>query len=181
MLSISLSTAFRGLYRLCQCNCGTLIKLVGTDYQIRRFVNGHGIKGERNGWWKGGRPISHDYILILKPDHPFCNSMGYVLEHRLVMEQFIGRYLTKYEEIHHINKNTKDNRIQNLKLISKGEHTTIHNLKDMYNRRCSICGSDKTRMRKTTIGLRPNWCGNEINGWKCTTCHDRIRNKLRKR
>lgn len=67
------------------------------------------------------------YIRILKPDHPFHDNRGYVKEHRLVMEGYLGRYLRKDELIHHINENSSDNRIINLQIMSKPEHMRHHN------------------------------------------------------
>ena len=39
-----------------------------------------------------------------------------ILEHRLVMEQIIGRPLSKSERVHHKNGNRQDNRPENLEL-----------------------------------------------------------------
>lgn len=67
------------------------------------------------------------YILIYAPCNPFSRN-GYVLEHRLIVEQKINRLLTPNETIHHINGKKDDNRIDNLFLFkSQKDHKSFEN------------------------------------------------------
>lgn len=60
------------------------------------------------------------------PGHPKANSRGYVLLARYIMEQHVGRYLTEYEQVHHINGVKTDDRLENLMIVTRGEHSSIH-------------------------------------------------------
>lgn len=92
--------------------------------------SGPGRSGNRKGsesWaWKGGRTVTEGgYIAIwAPPDHQFAsmrNRTGYILEHRLVVAQRLGRPLISRETVHHINGDRQDNRDENLQL-RQGRH-----------------------------------------------------------
>lgn len=106
-------------------------------------------KGKRtrsdNPMWKGGIcKTVNGYIKILIPEHPYA-SFGYVVEHRLVMEKNIGRYLLPNEIVHHINHIKDDNRIENLQLMEKLDHDLFH-IKEKW-KTCKGYTYDKSRKK----------------------------------
>lgn len=70
--------------------------------------------------------IGKNRIGVYVPTHPKANNRGYVLRYRYIVEQYLNRYLTEQEEIHHINGNKCDDRLDNLQIISCSEHTKLH-------------------------------------------------------
>lgn len=133
--------------------------------------------GSDNPNWKGGKIIDRNYIYIWKPNHLFATKKGYVREHRLVMEAHIGRYLTKDEDIHHINGNKKDNRIENLELFeSHSDHIKNGHGKKDKDYICKLCGSNTTYKDKRGYQF---WSKYE-DGHICSRCNYKLFMPIRK-
>ena len=63
------------------------------------------------------------YRQVYRPDHPNAPKSGWVMEHRLVMEEKLGRLLDRIEVVHHEDRNGLNNDPANLVLeASKGAH-----------------------------------------------------------
>lgn len=54
-----------------------------------------------------------DYLYALVPDHPNATKNGYVLMHRVIMENHLGRLLGKDEVVHH-----KDHKVFGLLVLT---------------------------------------------------------------
>jgi len=48
-----------------------------------------------------------------------------IREHRHVMQVHLGRTLEPFEQVHHINGDGTDNRIENLMLLTNSEHQKL--------------------------------------------------------
>ena len=66
--------------------------------------------------WRGGETKKYGYPLIWKPDHPRSMRGKYVFKHLVVMEETIGRYISRDEPIHHIDLDRENASIDNLYL-----------------------------------------------------------------
>lgn len=86
------------------------------------------MSGNGNPRWKGGkRKDKTGYLIVYSPNHPYARRR-FVREHRLVMENYLGRILLPTEIVHHIDGDKANNHIDNLLLFkSNKEHVRYHN------------------------------------------------------
>ena len=73
--------------------------------------------------------ISGGYRKVYAPSHKHSipDKQGYILEHRMVVENYIKRGLINPETVHHIDFNKLNNDIDNLMLFSSGKaHSAFH-------------------------------------------------------
>ncbi len=133
-------------------------------------------KGSEHWNWKGGRQDnSNPYIRIYKPDHHYADSDGYVAEHRLVVEEHFNYILLPWASIHHINKNKKDNRIENLMVFPSDSKHKSYELLENLDYSCFLCHSKETttQLKKSGV-LTFRWYNYEM--WViCSKCHDKER------
>ena len=115
----------RGVYPRTEWHISRIKNKFEKGHQGLREKNGmFGIHnfGNKNPNWKGGKYKKDGYIFILKPKHPFCNSIGYIREHRFVVEQQINRHLEPKEIVHHLGKRDDNRPCMLMAFITKVVH-----------------------------------------------------------
>ncbi len=93
----------------------------------------------------------YNYAVVL--NHPNRTKNNYVLEHRIVMENHLGRLLNTNEIVHHINEQKKDNRIENLQLMIDSKHMILHQSvkgRKLLLLKCPQCGVEFVREKRNT-------------------------------
>ena len=116
---------------------------------------------------------------------PYDNGVGYlfwvdhygpgnkksVLVHRELMEMHLGRKLGEDEEVHHKNKKTKDNRIENLEVLCVASYRRLHiTLPEVFEFLCPECGklsikpTRRIRHNQQTQGKEAPFCGRSCAG-----------------
>jgi hypothetical protein len=115
----------------------------------------------------------YDYLYALVPEHPFATKNGYVLYHRIVMENELNRLLTENEIVHHIDGNKFNNSVENLEVMNNREHARLHAHQRTPNGRkivhliCANCGKEFDRYhnkRPESKGAKNAFCSRRCNG-----------------
>jgi hypothetical protein len=123
-------------YCIEELSLSSIAKIVNVDIKcISKWMNKVDIPrrqsgarfGKNNHHFKGYCFDSRGYKLIYSPNHPNKDNRNYVFEHRLVVEKYLNRYLTREETIHHIDENKLNNKLSNLYLFSQHhQHDRYH-------------------------------------------------------
>lgn len=98
-----------------------------------------------------------DYDYALVPNHPKATKNGYVLYHRVVVENYLGRILEDNEVVHHKDGDKHNNTIENLEVMSANEHAHHHAKKGRtcVELVCHCCGKtfirEKRQIKKNCI------------------------------
>lgn len=103
-----------------------------------------GLKGPLNASFKGDAIIHHGYYYEYCPLHPYADVNGRVRQHRLIIERNHHLFDKKYFEVkggmivlkpdydvHHIDENKLNNNLNNLLILTRSEHTSLHNTRGL--------------------------------------------------
>lgn len=107
-----------------------------------RKKNGGHNKKDGPIWWKDAK----GYIVGLVWVH---SKRRQVRQHRWIMERVIGRPLASHENVHHINGDKTDNRIENLEIMHHGQHSTLHNKSRVHKKGYKMNLSQEERERRS--------------------------------
>lgn len=98
--------------------------------------SGYAHRGENSPCWGKGWFIDQSGYKKIR-----VNGV-YVREHRHIMEQHLGYKLSPMKDVHHINQNKLDNRIENLEVMSKSAHTHAHGRRGEKNNKAKLEADD---------------------------------------
>lgn len=100
----------------------------GPNAPDQRGRHGNHARGSRHPRWNNGCALSsHGYVRFkVGKSHPLADPNGYAYAHHLVWVAAGNAMLSKGDVLHHRSGDKADNRIENLELISNGEHVRLH-------------------------------------------------------
>lgn len=122
----------RAKFYSCSVHCSMVINnknripwnkgLKGAQQAWNKGIENLAIRLEKHPFWKGGKNIMKSgYIRVRTEDKK------YKLEHRIVMEEKIGRLLLGNEVVHHIDEDKKNNHPDNLMVFDNNSaHIKYH-------------------------------------------------------
>lgn len=119
----------------CSIECHRIAK---KEYMKGNKNHQYGLKGSKNATWKSDKKVTnYGYIKVRCLNHPYKDSDDMVFEHRLVAEKYLlneensieidgKRYLKPEYIVHHKDMNKKNNKADNLEIMTLSEHCKLH-------------------------------------------------------
>lgn len=105
------------------------------------------------------------YVVLYMPKHPTAmkggNWDGYVYEHIIVAEKFLGRQLLSDEVCHHLDGNRHNNREENILVLLRSQHTKLH---------AWINRLSKESVNECQKSIRCESCGKLLKSWQRRYC-----------
>lgn len=82
------------------------------------------------------------YPYFIDYDHPLAaDNSGRVLLHRHVASVKYGRWLSSEDVVHHVDENKENYAEDNLVVLTKSEHSILHNLNKITEKACKGCNN----------------------------------------
>ena len=90
--------------------------------------------------WDEGWVDSRGYFRVYRPDYPRAWPSGYAKRYHVVYWLLTGRVLAENEVLHHRNGIKTDDRLENIEVLDRGEHTKLHHPSTLLFIICATCG-----------------------------------------
>jgi hypothetical protein len=85
---------------------------------VKEYYETHTYTDHRNVAY-GNKYVADGYVMVYTPD-------GYLPEHRIIAESTLGRRLKSNEVVHHVDRDTTNNRHDNLVIMDRLSHMKLH-------------------------------------------------------
>ncbi len=96
--------------------------------------------------WEDGYIDNRGRWRVYRPDYPRAYHEGYALRAHIVWWLHYGQPHPNGTNLHYINCNKQDDRLENLTIMNHGEHSTMHNAGNTYvELACDNCGKSFKR------------------------------------
>lgn len=134
-------------YKTCSIECSRIMR---SKFFVGENNHQYGKRGKLNATYKGHtRRIKNGYVQVRIEEHPFSIG-GFIREHRVIAEkhhlnsinsiEICGKlYLRPEYDVHHIDFDKTNNSPENLLVLTRSEHSRLHN-EVKRQKKCSITG-----------------------------------------